>query len=130
MPAITATPEASTRPQPGASPGAFSPSDLAKLKQAARDFESILLRDVLKTMRESSTQGKGLLSGTSQRLYQDMMDDEMAKAMARQGGLGLADMLVRSLTRLGAPAKKSSSSAPAGPMNPTSTTPAEEEPSR
>jgi flagellar protein FlgJ len=99
----------------------------AKLRKAAQDFESILLRDVIKTMRKSAGGGKGLLTGVGTTLYQDMMDDELAKALARRGGLGLADVLVRSLHRTAPHTKNPSSSAPAVPMSSSSTTPTAEE---
>ena len=104
-----------------------SASDTAKLRKAAQDFEALILRDVLQKMRQSSSGGKGLLSGAGQNLYQDLMDDELAKAMARQGGLGLADVLVRGLLRSSTGAKNSSSSKASQPMNSPSTTPTGEE---
>lgn len=104
-----------------------SASDTAKLRKAAQDFESLILRDVIKKMRGSSAPKKGLLSGAGQNLYQDLMDDELSKAMARQGGLGLADVLVRGLIRSSAGTKNSSSSTASRPINSPSTTPTGEE---
>jgi flagellar protein FlgJ len=101
--------------------GDLSPAEAAKLKKAAQDFEAIVLRDVIKGMRQSGPAAKGLLSGTGQNLYQDMMDDELAKALARKGGLGLADVLVRGLTRHAYPQKNPSSSTASGPMTDATT---------
>jgi Rod binding domain-containing protein len=61
---------------------------------------------MLKTMRQAGSQGPVALTGTSQKLYRDLMDDELAKTIARKGGVGLTDVLVRDLLRLGSGPKK------------------------
>ena len=107
--------------------GGPSPSDAAKLRKAAQDFEALLVRDVIKTMRQSSAGGRGLLGGAGRNFYQDLIDDELAKALARQGGLGLADVLVRGVTRAASPAKNPSSPPAGRPITSVATTPGHEE---
>ena len=41
----------------------------------------------------------GPLSGQNQRVYQDMMDQEMSRTMAKGGGIGLADMMYQQLKK-------------------------------
>lgn len=78
-------------------PGAAVPPDLQRLRRAAQEFEAVFIHQMLKTMRRSLPVGGPLAPGSGQKMYQDMLDDEMARSMARGGGLGLADILVRDL---------------------------------
>ena len=68
------------------------------LKAAARQFESLFVSMVLKSMRKANF--KDPLFGSSQgNLYQDMYDDQIAAEISKGKGLGLADMLVQQLRR-------------------------------
>ncbi len=84
-------------------------AEALRLRQAARDFESIFLTYMLKTTRNSFPQGGIFPSTTGQKIYQELMDEELAKAVSRGGGVGLADVLIRELTRRGLGPRKSSS---------------------
>lgn len=68
-----------------------------KLKKTCRDFESIFLTYMLKTMRsgvaESGTVGK---SHESNMLYA-MFDEKLSEQMADSGGIGLAEILFAQL---------------------------------
>jgi Rod binding domain-containing protein len=89
-----------------------------RLRQVAQDFEAIILSQMLASMRAAA--GKGVLGGKGQQLYQQMMDDELGRVLARSGGLGLADVLMRDLVRQTATPKKVSSSGAEEPMSPPS----------
>lgn len=66
-----------------------------ELRDAAVEFESLLIDMMMKSMR-SSVPESGLFGDESHtRMYQEMQDTELSKVMARQGGLGLADTIVR-----------------------------------
>lgn len=112
-------PRALLRPQvAGEARAAVRPSvgqaDLRRTRQAAQDFEALFIHHLLKNMRQASdVGGGGFLQGTGHKIYQDMLDDEVAKAVSRSGGLGLADLLVRDLVRRHHP-EKNPSSQPAG----------------
>jgi len=77
----------------------MTPADQRRLRATAHEVESIFLAHMLKTMRQASGSGKALLSGQGQRVYQEMMDEQMGRAMAKGGGIGLADMIVRDVLR-------------------------------
>lgn len=62
-------------------------------KQVARDFEALLIQNLLRTMRESSI---GDMSN-EQSVYYGMFDEKIAEEIARSGRLGLADQIARSL---------------------------------
>lgn len=90
-----------------------------RLRSTAHEIESIFLSHMLKTMREASG-SKGLLTGKGQRVYQEMMDEHMGRALAKAGGIGLADMLVRDvLRRRGVVEKNPSSGSAPEPIAPT-----------
>ena len=110
--------------------GGTSPPDAAALRKAAQDFEALLIRDVIKTMWPSPTGGKGFLSGIGRNFHQDLMDDALARALARHGGLGLAEVLVRGVMRTSPPAKNPSSLPGGPPITRVATTPTDEEDSQ
>ncbi|MET0985595.1 MAG: flagellar assembly peptidoglycan hydrolase FlgJ [Steroidobacteraceae bacterium] len=66
------------------------------LKEAAKQFESLFTRMLLKSMRATSM-GNELFDSQQTQFYQDMFDDQMAVQLSQGKGLGLADMLVRQL---------------------------------
>jgi len=88
-------------------PPGLSSKDVAQVRHAAQEFEAIVLGQMLKTMRQAGAQGPLPLTGTSQKVYRELLDDELAKSVARSGGVGIADVLVRDLLRLGPGPKKS-----------------------
>ncbi|MDB6091651.1 MAG: flagellar protein FlgJ [Gammaproteobacteria bacterium] len=74
--------------------------DPKAIREAARQFESLFTRMMLKSMREASP--KDSLAGSDQQdFYQGMYDDQLAVELSKGRGLGLADMLVQQLTRAG-----------------------------
>jgi len=69
--------------------------DPEAVREAAQQFEALLVQNMLKTMRAAS---QDELFGSSQMdSYYEMFDQQVALDMARKGGFGLADELVRQL---------------------------------
>ena len=69
------------------------------LREVARQFESLFLSEMLKSMRKAGdvfSEGNYLKSNQSE-LYRDMFDSQMSLTMAGGKGSGLADALVRQL---------------------------------
>jgi flagellar protein FlgJ len=85
----------------GTAAGAGSQPDrtMARIRESAREFESVFLSFLLKTMRRTVPEGGTPALGGGNRVYRDMMDEELARAVAKGRGVGLADILVRDLTR-------------------------------
>ncbi len=72
--------------------------DLAGLKKAAPEFESVFLNQLMRAMRATVPENKLFNSGGPTKFYQQMQDAEMAKALAADdGGMGIADLIVRQL---------------------------------
>ncbi len=74
-----------------------------QLMGVARQFESLLIHQMLKAMRRT-VQKSDLLNSFSLQQYESMLDEEIAKEMAEHKGLGLADMLYHQLRRINDPA--------------------------
>lgn len=98
---------AQTRAEAGraaeATKGAGSPEEKAqamkKLEKVSRDFESIFLGYLLKTMRDTVPKTDFFGHTREQEIFGSMRDEEMAKGMAKAGGIGLAKMMVEQLKR-------------------------------
>ncbi|MCU0950309.1 MAG: flagellar assembly peptidoglycan hydrolase FlgJ [Burkholderiaceae bacterium] len=72
------------------------------MRQAAQQFEALFMQMVLKSMREA-TPKSGLFDSPANDMYTGMLDQQMATGMSKSG-TGLADVIVRQLTRHMAPA--------------------------
>ncbi len=68
----------------------------AALETVAKQFESIFLQMMLKSMRDASP-GGGLLDGQQGEFYRDMYDKQLAVDLGERGGIGLAEMMIRQL---------------------------------
>jgi flagellar protein FlgJ len=68
-----------------------------KLYDACKEFESVMLGMVFKQMRESVGSSDPLAKDSASKTYREMLDDETAKGMAKNGGIGLADGIYRQL---------------------------------
>jgi flagellar protein FlgJ len=80
---------------------AAAKNDPSAVRKVAQQFESMFTRMMLKSMRDAV--GTDPIFGSDQeKMYQGMYDDQLALQLSKGRGLGLADMLVRQLQRLGA----------------------------
>ncbi len=71
---------------------------LDALRHAAQEFEAIFLAQVLGTM----TQGLGgddLLGDGQGEVFRDMLNEEVAKLISRNGGIGVADAVLREMLK-------------------------------
>jgi flagellar protein FlgJ len=68
----------------------------AALDQVARQFESLFLQMMLKSMRDASL-GGGLMDSKQSEFYREMYDKQVAMDMSQRQGIGLADVLKRQL---------------------------------
>ncbi|REG84854.1 flagellar assembly peptidoglycan hydrolase FlgJ [Marinomonas pollencensis] len=78
------------------------------LKDVAQQFESIFINMLLKNMRASNESiGSGLFSSAQTKQYQDMMDSQMSQTLARSGGIGISEALIRQYEGKGSAAASS-----------------------
>jgi len=68
------------------------------LREVAGQFEALFIQMMLKSMRDANL-GEGLLDSQHSKTYQSMYDKQIAIDLSKQQGLGLADMMVRQLSR-------------------------------
>jgi Rod binding domain-containing protein len=86
-----------------AASGAAAPHDnLAKVRKGATDFEALLLTQMLRSAREAG--GTGLTGGgdddsdEANSSLVELGEQQFAQALASNGGLGIAKMVVAGLT--------------------------------
>jgi flagellar protein FlgJ len=68
----------------------------AALDQVARQFESLFVQMMLKSMRDASF-GGGLLDSQQSQFYRDMYDEQIALHLSQDKGIGLAAEIKRQL---------------------------------
>lgn len=74
----------------------------AAVKEAAKQFETLFMQELMKSMRES-TMNSGLFDNSATKMGNEMLDAQYATQMSGRAG-GLADMLAKQLDRqLGEP---------------------------
>ncbi|WP_252178602.1 rod-binding protein [Endozoicomonas sp. 4G] len=71
------------------------------LKEAAEAFEAIFVNELLKSMRQANEAMMGSsdlpMSGKDVQFFQSMFDSHIAGHLGKEGGLGIAEALVRQL---------------------------------
>ncbi|UXY17017.1 flagellar assembly peptidoglycan hydrolase FlgJ [Chitiniphilus purpureus] len=68
----------------------------AATREVARQFEALLVQQMLKSMREASTHFDES-SNSSIDLFRGMYDQQLAQSWTRSGGTGLADAILRQI---------------------------------
>ena len=70
-----------------------------ELMSVSRQFESIFVHQMLKSMR-STVQKSGLLDSHATRMYESMHDQELASLITEKRSIGLAGIIYKDLVRL------------------------------
>jgi len=68
------------------------------LREVAKQFESIFINMMLKSMRDASF-GDPLFDSNQSEFYQEMFDKQIALDMSKDKGIGLADALVKQMQK-------------------------------
>src|SRR3954465_5964235 len=75
-------------------------NDPKAIRTVAEQFEAMFTRMILKSMRDAV--GPDPMFGSNQeQMYQGMADDQLSVQLSKGKGLGLADMLVKQLQKMG-----------------------------
>ena len=72
----------------------------AQAAKIAEDFEAFFLGQMLQPMFEGLEAAPPFGGGHAEKIWRTMMVDEMGKAMAKAGGIGIADSVQREILRL------------------------------
>lgn len=70
----------------------------AAVKEVAKQFESIFLSNVLKGMRDAKL-ADGISDNDQSKFYKEMYDQQLAVHLSGKPGVGLADLIVKQLSR-------------------------------
>ena len=69
------------------------------MEKVARDFESVFVNKLFESMRKGVPKS-GLLDSSAMKMYQSLMDQELAKLMSERKGMGIGEMVYKDLRRL------------------------------
>ena len=87
---------------PALSPGLDAPSKKdtpEKIEQAAKQFESLLIAQLMKSMHEAGSKGWLGEEDESSECATEMAQEQFAQALANGGGLGLSRMIIQGLNK-------------------------------
>jgi Rod binding domain-containing protein len=85
-----------------------------KVGEVARQFEALLLRQILQETQKTVIPSKYADNSTTAGIYHDMVTNQLADSISKSGTLGLAQSLERQLTRQLKPASTAGPDRPAG----------------
>jgi len=66
---------------------------LKKLKESAKDFESIFVNNLLKVMRSTIQKTNLISGGNAENIYQGMLDEEYSKIIVKRSDFGFAKQI-------------------------------------
>jgi len=75
-----------------------SESQEKELKEAAKQFETIFIKSLLSQARKSKL-SEGLFDTPSDDNFVDMLDQELAKSSSESVDIGIADVIVRQMSK-------------------------------
>lgn len=81
--------------------GAVKKDDPQALKSAAQQFEALFLQMVLKSMRDA-TPRESMFDSEQTRMFESLLDQQMAQVMSTKNGTGLAALIEKQLARTNA----------------------------
>ncbi len=100
-PALLPAPPLASLEGPRAEAG--TPQHTQQMRDVATRFEGLLVSQLLSVLRATAGEG-GLFSGPGAEMYGQLFDQHVGDALARGGGIGLADVLLSAMDPTGASA--------------------------
>jgi len=92
------SPRAAANVAPEQLAGNASLSEPQKVAEGARQFEALLLRQILQETQKTVIKSKFTDNSTSAGIYRDMVTSQLAESISKSGSLGLAKSLEGQLT--------------------------------
>lgn len=74
-------------------------SEDQKIAEATRQFEALLLREILQNTQKPVFKSKYTDDSTASDIYRDMVTNHLADSISKSGSLGLAQVLHKEFTR-------------------------------
>lgn len=78
----------------------ISGNNMKQIKETAQQFEAVFLSEMLRPMFANIEASEPFGGGSGEKIYRDMQVDEYGKAIARAGGIGLADNVMREMIKM------------------------------
>jgi Rod binding domain-containing protein len=89
-----------SKTQPSLSASSAKKDSPAKIRQAATDFEALLLAQMMKSARETSGGGVDDAEDSEENSTMiELGEQQFAQALASSGGLGIAKMVITGLAK-------------------------------
>lgn len=73
---------------------------LKQAKQAAEEFEALFISEMLNPVFENLDTGGLFGGGQGEKIYRSLMVQEYGKAIAKAGGIGIADTVQREILKM------------------------------
>lgn len=68
-----------------------------KVREVAEDFVSVFMGQITKSMRATVQENPAMHGDNGEKFFQDMLDSEYSKSMAKGSGYGLTDLIYESM---------------------------------
>lgn len=69
----------------------------SKVREVAEDFVSVFMNQVMKSMRATVQENPAMHGDNGEKFFQEMLDGEQAKFLAKGSGYGLTELVYQSL---------------------------------
>ncbi len=74
--------------------------DKEAIKKVAQEFEAFFIKNIFKSMRQTSKLSESFIDKSFDReIYEQMMDEKMSESISQGRGIGLADKLYEQMIR-------------------------------
>lgn len=74
--------------------------DMRKARETAQNFEGVFLAEMLKPMFEDIEAAPPFGGGTGSKIWRDLQTQEYGKAIAKAGGIGIADAVLHQMIKM------------------------------
>ena len=79
----------------------LSPEQVERTRRSAQEFEAMAVAQMLQPMFNTVDTSKGLFGGgKGEAAWKPMMVEEMGKMLAKSGGIGIADAVLKEMLRM------------------------------
>lgn len=75
----------------------LSLEDDKKLREACQDFEAILIKQMLDSMKKALPESNLINKNQGEKIFEDMLYQEYAENISREEPMGISDMMYRQL---------------------------------
>ena len=75
-------------------------TDQAKMRDAAKQFESLLMHEMMKSMWSTVPKDGILGSGNEEEMMRDMLSESVSDSVSKGKGLGIQDVVYKDMVRI------------------------------